>query len=90
VLGQNGISLAKQWKDAPEAYFGVCAANMPNFFTINGPNSPTGTRKPTGRNVIYSGLHLEMDPQDIDTKYQVGYTFFSSPRELIVTNCYFV
>ncbi|KAJ0139821.1 hypothetical protein HZ326_17270 [Fusarium oxysporum f. sp. albedinis] len=71
VLGQNGISLAKQWKDAPEAYFGVCAANMPNFFTINGPNSPTGTRKLTGRNVIYSGLHLEMDPQDIDTKYQV-------------------
>lgn len=90
VLGQNGISLAKQWKDAPEAYFGVCAANMPNFFTINGPNSPIGTRKPTGRNVICSGLHLEMDPQDIDTKYQVGYIFFSSPRELIVTNCYFV
>ncbi|KAJ4028982.1 hypothetical protein NW761_014821 [Fusarium oxysporum] len=40
VLGQNGVSLAKQWKDAPEAYFGVFAANMPNFFTINGPNTP--------------------------------------------------
>ncbi|KAG4260897.1 hypothetical protein FPRO03_02720 [Fusarium proliferatum] len=40
VVGQNGISLAEQWKDAPEAYFGVFAANMPNFFTINGPNTP--------------------------------------------------
>uniref|UniRef100_A0A0D2XF69 Sterigmatocystin biosynthesis monooxygenase stcW n=1 Tax=Fusarium oxysporum (strain Fo5176) TaxID=660025 RepID=A0A0D2XF69_FUSOF len=40
VLGQNGVSLAKQWKDAPEAYFGVFAANMLNFFTINGPNTP--------------------------------------------------
>ncbi|RKK68854.1 hypothetical protein BFJ69_g13280 [Fusarium oxysporum] len=40
VLGQNGVSLAKQWKDAAEAYFGVFAANMPNFFTINGPNTP--------------------------------------------------
>ncbi|EXK27312.1 hypothetical protein FOMG_16130 [Fusarium oxysporum f. sp. melonis 26406] len=39
VLGQNGISLAKQWKDTPEAYFGVFAANMPNFFIINGPNT---------------------------------------------------
>lgn len=40
VVGQNGVSLAEQWKDAPEAYFGVFAANMPNFFTINGPNTP--------------------------------------------------
>ncbi|KAF9775988.1 hypothetical protein IL306_005876 [Fusarium sp. DS 682] len=40
VLGKNGVSLAEQWKDAPEAYFGVFAANMPNFFTINGPNTP--------------------------------------------------
>ncbi|EWG44738.1 hypothetical protein FVEG_05733 [Fusarium verticillioides 7600] len=40
VVGQNGISLAEQWKDAPEAYFGVFAANMPNFLTVNGPNTP--------------------------------------------------
>ncbi|KAF5659381.1 monooxygenase [Fusarium circinatum] len=40
VVGQNGISLAEQWKDAPEAYFGVFAASMPNFFTVNGPNTP--------------------------------------------------
>ncbi|KAL5592391.1 hypothetical protein FOBRF1_013417 [Fusarium oxysporum] len=40
VVGQSGVSLAEQWKDAPKAYFGVFAANMPNFFTINGPNTP--------------------------------------------------
>ncbi|KAG5789094.1 hypothetical protein H9Q69_011843 [Fusarium xylarioides] len=40
VVGHNGVSLAEQWRDAPEAYFGVFAANMPNFFTINGPNTP--------------------------------------------------
>ncbi|KAI3577578.1 hypothetical protein IWW34DRAFT_879257 [Fusarium oxysporum f. sp. albedinis] len=64
VLGQNGISLAKQWKDAPEAYFGVCAANMPNFFTINGPNSPTGTRKLTGRNISTQNIKSVQVRQD--------------------------
>ncbi|KAJ9419776.1 hypothetical protein FOXG_06971 [Fusarium oxysporum f. sp. lycopersici 4287] len=40
AIGKNGASLADQWKDAPEAYLGVMAANMPNLFTINGPNTP--------------------------------------------------
>ncbi|RGP81373.1 hypothetical protein FLONG3_517 [Fusarium longipes] len=40
VVGKNGISLADQWRDVPEAYFGVFTANMPNFLTINGPNTP--------------------------------------------------
>ncbi|CEI66258.1 hypothetical protein FVEN_g4349 [Fusarium venenatum] len=40
VIGRNGALLVEQWKDAPEAYFGVMAVNMPNFFTINGPNTP--------------------------------------------------
>ncbi|KAF4331907.1 monooxygenase [Fusarium beomiforme] len=40
VVGKNGISLAEQWRDVPEAYFGVWAANMPNFLTVNGPNTP--------------------------------------------------
>ncbi|KAL2071056.1 hypothetical protein VTL71DRAFT_12291 [Oculimacula yallundae] len=38
--GRNGIKLADQWKDHPEAYFGTVVSNMPNFFMINGPNSP--------------------------------------------------
>jgi cation diffusion facilitator CzcD-associated flavoprotein CzcO len=40
VQGKDGIKLAEQWKDHPEAYFGTCVPNMPNYFTINGPNSP--------------------------------------------------
>lgn len=40
VVGKGGIQLAEQWKDHPEAYFGTCTPNMPNFFIINGPNSP--------------------------------------------------
>ncbi|KAF5981982.1 monooxygenase [Fusarium bulbicola] len=40
VVGQNGVSLAELQKDAPEAYFRVFAANMPNFFTVNSPNTP--------------------------------------------------
>jgi len=40
VVGKNGVNLAEQWKDHPEAYFGTCAPNIPNYFIVNGPNSP--------------------------------------------------
>ncbi|KAK7430518.1 hypothetical protein QQZ08_003037 [Neonectria magnoliae] len=40
--GQRGIKLADQWRDLPEAYFGICVPNMPNYFIFNGPNSPVG------------------------------------------------
>ncbi|KAL2004939.1 hypothetical protein VTN00DRAFT_2789 [Thermoascus crustaceus] len=42
LVGKNGVWLADQWKDIPEAYFGICAANMPNYFIFNGPNCPAG------------------------------------------------
>lgn len=42
VVGKDGVSLAEQWRDVPEAYLGTCAANMPNYFIFNGPNSPVG------------------------------------------------
>lgn len=42
MVGRNGIRLADQWRDSPEAYFGVCAPNMPNYFIFNGPNCPAG------------------------------------------------
>ncbi|KAJ9361394.1 hypothetical protein C8Q69DRAFT_401042 [Paecilomyces variotii] len=42
VIGKNGISLAEQWKEDPEAYFGICAPNMPNYFIFHGPNCPIG------------------------------------------------
>lgn len=42
LAGKDGIRLADQWKESPEAYFGICAPNMPNYFVFNGPNCPIG------------------------------------------------
>ncbi|CAK7242725.1 MAG: hypothetical protein STHCBS139747_004223 [Sporothrix thermara] len=42
IVGRNGVRLADQWRDDPQAYFGVCAPNMPNYFIFNGPNTPVG------------------------------------------------
>ncbi|OOQ89761.1 putative flavin-binding monooxygenase [Penicillium brasilianum] len=40
MVGCNEIDLAEQWAEVPEAYFGICATNMPNYFIFNGPNCP--------------------------------------------------
>ncbi|KAH7265523.1 NADP-dependent oxidoreductase domain-containing protein [Fusarium redolens] len=40
VQGRNGYQLHEAWGESPEAYFGVAAANMPNYFIFIGPNSP--------------------------------------------------
>ncbi|KFG84108.1 putative steroid monooxygenase [Metarhizium anisopliae] len=42
VIGQDGISLADQWKDKPEAYLSLAVPNFPNHFMFLGPNAPTG------------------------------------------------
>lgn len=42
LAGKDGIRLADQWRERPEAYFGICASNMPNYFIFNGPNCPVG------------------------------------------------
>ncbi|CAK7206200.1 hypothetical protein SEUCBS139899_008986 [Sporothrix eucalyptigena] len=42
VIGRDGVRLADQWRDDPQAYFGICAPNMPNYFIFNGPNCPVG------------------------------------------------
>ncbi|ODM22507.1 hypothetical protein SI65_00095 [Aspergillus cristatus] len=42
LVGKDGIRLADQWKESPEAYFGICAPNMPNYFIFNGLNCPIG------------------------------------------------
>lgn len=33
VIGRNGVSLAKQWEEVPEAYFGLAVPNFPNYFS---------------------------------------------------------
>jgi cation diffusion facilitator CzcD-associated flavoprotein CzcO len=42
MVGQNGVNLSEQWKDRAEAYMGICAPHMPNYFIFNGPNCPVG------------------------------------------------
>ncbi|KAL4724306.1 hypothetical protein ACLX1H_008919 [Fusarium chlamydosporum] len=42
VRGRNGFKLHDAWDNTPQAYFGVAAANMPNYFIFIGPNSPVG------------------------------------------------
>jgi cation diffusion facilitator CzcD-associated flavoprotein CzcO len=41
IRGRNGVSLRDQWRDGPQAYLGLCIANFPNLFTIQGPGSPS-------------------------------------------------
>lgn len=40
IRGEGGVDLREQWKESPEAYFGTCIPNFPNYFLVNGPNSP--------------------------------------------------
>ncbi|KAK5129043.1 hypothetical protein LTR85_000376 [Meristemomyces frigidus] len=42
VVGRDGIDLAKQWEHRPTGYLSLAAANMPNHFMFQGPNSPVG------------------------------------------------
>jgi cation diffusion facilitator CzcD-associated flavoprotein CzcO len=42
LIGRNGKSLDQQWSQRPSAYLCVTVPNMPNFFMLNGPNSPVG------------------------------------------------
>ncbi|KAG7414579.1 FAD-binding monooxygenase moxY [Fusarium oxysporum f. sp. rapae] len=42
ILGKDGLNLQEVWLKAPESYLSVCAADMPNYFTILGPASPLG------------------------------------------------
>jgi len=42
LVGKDGVRLADQWRETPEAYFGICAPHIPNYFIFNGPNCPVG------------------------------------------------
>ena len=41
IRGVNGINLQDQWKEHPEAIYGVATSNFPNFFFVQGPNTAT-------------------------------------------------
>lgn len=42
VRGRTGTLLDDAWKDAPSAYMAISVPDFPNFFLLNGPNSPVG------------------------------------------------
>ena len=42
MIGKDGSRLADQGRESPEAYFGICAPNVPNHFICNGPNCLIG------------------------------------------------
>jgi cation diffusion facilitator CzcD-associated flavoprotein CzcO len=42
LIGRDGVTLASEWADRPNAYLSITIPNFPNFFMINGPNGPVG------------------------------------------------
>jgi cation diffusion facilitator CzcD-associated flavoprotein CzcO len=42
VFGRNGVDLDDVWAISPIAYLAVSLPDFPNFFFLNGPNSPVG------------------------------------------------
>ncbi|KAF2841023.1 FAD/NAD(P)-binding domain-containing protein [Patellaria atrata CBS 101060] len=42
VIGPDGTNLQDQWQQDPESYFGIAAANFPNYLIFLGPNCPIG------------------------------------------------
>ncbi|KIW43726.1 uncharacterized protein PV06_04798 [Exophiala oligosperma] len=42
TVGRNGVDLVESWTQKPESYFSVAAKDMPNYFTVLGPNALAG------------------------------------------------
>jgi cation diffusion facilitator CzcD-associated flavoprotein CzcO len=43
LLGRDGLSIDDTWAKGPRAYRMTAIPGFPNFFTVLGPNSPTGS-----------------------------------------------
>jgi cyclohexanone monooxygenase len=43
VTGRNGVRLADEWADGPQAYLGITTAGFPNLFMLYGPNTNNGS-----------------------------------------------
>jgi cation diffusion facilitator CzcD-associated flavoprotein CzcO len=42
VVGRDGVTLAGEWAERPNAYLSISMPDFPNFFMLNGPNGPVG------------------------------------------------
>jgi cation diffusion facilitator CzcD-associated flavoprotein CzcO len=43
LVGKEGYSIDEAWEKGPKAYRMTAIPGFPNFFTVLGPNSPTGS-----------------------------------------------
>lgn len=62
VVGRNGVTIADQWDDGPEAYLGITVNGFPNLFVLYGPNTNLGHNSITfmlERQVEYTILALQ-------------------------------
>ena len=44
IVGENGVTLEKAWRDGPRAYRSVALPGFPNLFMLMGPHSPVGNQ----------------------------------------------
>ncbi|MCE2391973.1 MAG: NAD(P)/FAD-dependent oxidoreductase [Proteobacteria bacterium] len=42
IVGRDGVLLDEVWEKRPSAYLALAVSGFPNFFMLNGPNSPVG------------------------------------------------
>lgn len=42
ITGADGVDLEEVWAERPSAYMAITLPGFPNFFMLNGPNSPVG------------------------------------------------
>ena len=42
IIGDQGKSLAEQWKDEVQAYLGIAVPHFQNYLSLLGPNCPVG------------------------------------------------
>jgi cation diffusion facilitator CzcD-associated flavoprotein CzcO len=42
VFGPGGVALDEAWKEGPFAYLAIAVPGFPNYFLLQGPNSPVG------------------------------------------------
>lgn len=86
ITGRNGIVLDEVWKDWPSAYLSIAVPEFPNFFMLNGPNSPVGnfsliqTAEMQFNYVLQMVDHVMNGDLDIATTTREAYERFDAER----------
>lgn len=70
ITGRGGARLADLWSKDPEAYLGIFAPEMPNYFIYNGPNCPIGHGSLMGALESTTALILSMTKKLASQRYK--------------------